>query len=148
MSTQRIKFCPLCDNKYYHKLINNESNLHDRKEDTPLETLVYYCRVCGHQDENITGACVLNIQYASSTGDGSNANYEYVINRYTKYDPTLPHIQIPCPNEECKSNRRKDGAITDNNTDAVYIRYDHVNMLHLYMCTDCEFVWKTHDVNA
>tara|TARA_Y100000389_G_C17193960_1_gene380261 strand:- start:262 stop:678 length:417 start_codon:yes stop_codon:yes gene_type:complete len=138
MSTQRIKFCPLCDNKYYHKLVDNKENGNND------QSLVYYCRVCGHQDENITGACVLNIQYDTTSGSGSNANYEYVINRYTKYDPTLPHIQIPCPNEDCKSNNNT----KDANTDAVYIRYDHDNMRHLYMCTDCDFVWKTHDVNT
>jgi hypothetical protein len=148
MSAQRIKFCPLCDNKYYHKLIDNvDAGNNNTKEEQNLETLVYFCRVCGHQDENITGACVLNIQYDTTTGSGSNANYEYVINRYTKYDPTLPHIQIPCPNEDCTSNTKNDSK-QDKNTDAVYIRYDHVNMRHLYMCTDCEFVWKTHDVNA
>jgi DNA-directed RNA polymerase subunit M/transcription elongation factor TFIIS len=130
MSAQQIQFCKICDNKYYHKLTEDDE-----------EALVYYCRVCGNQEDNIGGSCVLNIQYDNTN---TNTNYEQIVNKYTKYDPTLPHIHIPCPNDECKSNKTNAVEQKNNTTDAVYIRYDHVNMKHLYMCTACDHLWKTH----
>jgi DNA-directed RNA polymerase subunit M/transcription elongation factor TFIIS len=141
MSSQKIKFCPKCDNKYYHQVI------FESEEDK----LVYFCRVCGNQDDDdITGVCVLNIQY----DEKNKTNYENIINKYTKYDPTLPHINVPCPNLECKSNHTsstgeaadKNDSTTIKHTDAIYIRYNHENMKHLYMCVVCDYVWKTHEV--
>jgi DNA-directed RNA polymerase subunit M/transcription elongation factor TFIIS len=134
MSSQKIKFCPKCDNKYYHQVV------FDSEEE---DKLIYFCRVCGHQDDDdITGTCVLNIQY----DEKNKTRYENIINKYTKYDPTLPHINIPCPNIECKSNQVKENDSTVKHTDAIYIRYDHENMKHLYMCIECEYVWKTHEI--
>jgi DNA-directed RNA polymerase subunit M/transcription elongation factor TFIIS len=133
MSSQQIRFCPQCDNKYYHQVIS------DSEEDK----LIYFCRVCGNKDDNITETCVLNIQY----DEKNKTNYENIINKYTKYDPTLPHISIPCPNLECKSNHvNEKDSTTMKHTDAIYIRYDHENMKHLYMCVLCDFIWKTHEI--
>ncbi len=135
MSNQKIQFCPECDNKFYHQLVDLDDN--------NKEILVYICRVCGNKDDQINGACVLNIQYDNSA---SNNNYEHVVNKYTKYDPTLPHISIPCPNEECSSNKaNRVSNQTAPSTDALYIRYDNDNMKHVYMCTSCDFIWKTHE---
>lgn len=154
MSAQKIRFCPVCDNKYYHQLSSVTNTVNDGKKDkkektsdtndVELDRLVYSCRVCGHEDENFIGACVLNIQYDSKKAD--NTNYQNIVNRYTKHDPTLPHIEIPCPNEECKTNKNNDPKAKAAYTDALYIRYDNVQMKHLYLCTVCDFIWKTHDV--
>jgi hypothetical protein len=157
MSAQKIRFCPVCDNKYYHQLStitntakeNNKDGMEaigNKNEDgtIDMDRLVYSCRVCGHEDENFIGACVLNIQYDNKSADSTN--YQNIVNRYTKFDPTLPHIEIPCPNEECKTNKNNDPTAKAAYTDALYIRYDNIQMKHLYLCTTCDFIWKTHDV--
>ena len=124
-SYQTIRFCDSCENKLYHFVDN--------------DTLVFMCRVCGKKkDIGNDTMCVLNIEYNVEGG----STYEYVVNKYTKYDPTLPHISVPCPNEECKTNTNSD---KETITDAVYLRYDDVNMKHLYLCTVCDCTWKTND---
>jgi len=130
MSTsQSIRFCNYCDNKYYHKI--------DEKND-----LIYYCRVCGIEDATITtkGLCVLDTQFESISGE--NKQFDHLINRYTKLDPTLPHIHIPCPNLTCST--KTDAANPNKLTDAVYLRYDDNAMKHLYICTICDFTWKSN----
>lgn len=117
---QTIRFCTQCDNKYYHQISNDE--------------LIYYCRICGHKDLNMTkdGLCVLNTQY-----HGHNNAFEHVVNRFTKFDPTLPHIYLKCPNDKCETNKDKEVA------DVVYLRYDNHDMRYIYLCTTCNYTWKT-----
>jgi len=64
------------------------------------------------------------------------------VNKYTKYDPTLPHINIKCPNDNCKTNTTNN---PENVTDAIYLRYDNTQLKFLYICTepDCNYKWKT-----
>ena len=128
-SYQTIRFCPDCDNKFYHKVDD--------------EQLMYYCRVCGKEDKDNSqvSSCVLNIQYNK---EGSKP-LEFIVNKYTKHDPTLPHINIPCPNEKCKSNKSNENVL-EKFTDAVYIRYDNAHMRHLYLCTICDQTWKTNEI--
>jgi aspartate carbamoyltransferase regulatory subunit len=55
-------------------------------------------------------------------------------------DPTLPRINnILCPNAECKTNTE------DVPREIIYIRYDNVNMKYVYLCSECDVVWKTED---
>ena len=124
---QQIRFCEDCDNKLYHLIENN--------------SLVYFCRVCGKKDVTLSTSshCVLSIQM---DGNDTSDLYEHLIHKYTKHDPTLPHIFIPCPNESCVSNVSKEGSSTESFKDAVYIRYDNQHMKHLYLCTKCDFKWK------
>jgi DNA-directed RNA polymerase subunit M/transcription elongation factor TFIIS len=66
-------------------------------------TLIYYCRNCGHEDKTLstTNICVSDIQLRTS-----EKKYTHIVNEYTKYDPTLPRINtIKCPNQECSSNQ-------------------------------------------
>lgn len=121
---QTIRFCEKCDNKYYHQIQDDQ--------------LIYFCRVCGHKDLSITseGLCVLNTQYHTS----SNQAFEHVVNRYTKYDPTLPHITLKCPNEKCDLNQGEAASVA---ADVVYLRYDKHEMKHIYICTTCNYSWKT-----
>jgi DNA-directed RNA polymerase subunit M/transcription elongation factor TFIIS len=116
-----IRFCSKCDNKYYH-------SIEDKK-------LKYYCRVCGHTEHNISkeALCVLETQF-----NQEKYHFDHIINRYTKNDPTLPHIYLRCPNDICKTNENKE----HNVTDAIYIRYDNINLKYLYICTVCDFKWK------
>lgn len=124
-STQTIRFCEYCENKLYHTIESSKES----------DSLTYFCRVCQKTNNDIIqdGICVLNIQYEG------NQEFENITNKYTKYDPTLPHIELPCPNEKCKTKNN-----ADSKSDIIYLRYDNVNMKHLYMCTTCDITWKSN----
>ena len=79
---------------YYLKISDEDGNIGD--------TLIYYCRNCGHEDTTLstTNICVSNMQLLTS-----EKKYTHIVNEYTKFDPTLPRINtIKCPNQECSSN--------------------------------------------
>lgn len=123
-SSQSIRFCGNCENKLYHTIEN--------------DLLSFYCRVCGTTEKIINeGVCVLNIQYDQNKSDKP---FEQIVNKYIKHDPTLPHLVLPCPNEKCKTNES-----ATKQSDILYLRYDNINMKHLYMCTECDFTWKTNE---
>ena len=85
---------------YYLKISDDEEE---------KNTLIYYCRNCGHEDKSITAenVCVSETQLRRS-----EKKYSQMVNEYTKYDPTLPRINtIKCPNHECISNNA--GAVQD-----------------------------------
>jgi DNA-directed RNA polymerase subunit M/transcription elongation factor TFIIS len=85
---------------YYLKIQDEDGKIGD--------TLIYYCRNCGHEDKTLstTNVCVSDIQFRTS-----EKKYTHIVNEYTKYDPTLPRINtIKCPNQECSSNKMGGGA--------------------------------------
>ena len=127
MSIASIRFCTQCDNKNYHRIAE--------------DTLVYYCRVCGFQDPNISNEalCVLDTQIQTGV-----QNFDHIVNRYTKFDPVLPHIYVRCPNDVCKTNNDSDKS--KQITDAIFIRYDDSKLKYLYICTECDTKWKTDDI--
>ncbi len=97
-----MKFCSECQNMYYIKINGEDAN-----------TLVYYCRFCGHEDNEPTddGVVVLRTEYKKT-----EQQFSHMINRYIKHDPTLPRItNVKCPNEGCKSNGA--GEKSHNSTD-------------------------------
>jgi DNA-directed RNA polymerase subunit M/transcription elongation factor TFIIS len=128
---------------YYIKINGDDAN-----------TLVYYCRFCGHEDNEPTddGVVVLRTEYKKT-----EQQFSHMINRYIKHDPTLPRItNVKCPNEGCKSNGSSDksyGASASGGHDStqvhessvIYLRYDDENMKYLYICTTCDTSWKTDD---
>jgi DNA-directed RNA polymerase subunit M/transcription elongation factor TFIIS len=123
-----MKFCTQCDNMYYIAISDSDSN-----------KMEHYCRNCGHKDEIISeeGMCVLKTQLKKG-----GQSFNHIINPYTKLDPTLPRIyNIKCPNDACKTNDES------NKTPAeiIYMRYDDDNMKYLYICVECDKVWKTDD---
>lgn len=94
-----MKFCSECHNMYYLKISDIEGEISN--------TLIYYCRNCGHEDATIgqESICVSDIQLKRS-----EQKYTHMVNEYTKYDPTLPRINsIKCPNQECASNTMNGG---------------------------------------
>jgi len=204
-----MKFCSECHNMYYLKISDIEGEISN--------TLIYYCRNCGHEDATIgeESICVSDIQLKRS-----EQKFTHMVNEYTKYDPTLPRINsIKCPNQECASNTMSGGggsvsgsgkkaatakslkkyvdsanksaadakasaqeaektlkaieeeekaieeeekeeeqkqkkssladnkivdyAITKENREVLYIRYDDINMKYVYVCVHCNTTWKT-----
>jgi len=123
-----MHFCSQCHNMYYLKVTAEDAN-----------SLVYYCRNCGHTDNAPTTEtiCVSTTELKKN-----DQKYTHIINEYTKFDPTLPRINtIKCPNNECSSN--KDGG--EESREVIYIRYDDINMKYIYLCTHCDKMWKTID---
>ena len=131
----KMKFCIKCDNMYYIKIKDDNEN-----------QLTYYCRNCGYVDETITeeGTCVLNTTLTEETVQ----SHEHIINKYTKLDPTLPRIyNIKCPNSNCPANTSEVSShiADENQNEIIYIRYNEQDMKYLYLCTNCDFVWKTNE---
>lgn len=100
-------------------------------------SIVYYCRNCGHENKNIS----LDSVTISKTSFKHNAQkYNSIINKYTKMDPTLPRINtIKCPNQSCSSNESG----KEKEREIIYLRYDDINMNFVYMCSTCDTVWNT-----
>lgn len=123
-----MNFCNNCNNMYYIKL-----------EEEDCDKIVYYCRNCGNVDDKIldVNKCILE-ENINKTED----KYNIHINKYTKLDITLPRINyIKCPNSLCESNT--DG-FDSSKKEIIYIRYDNIAMKYLYLCSHCDFIWKTN----
>ena len=123
-----MHFCSVCKNMYYIQINTDNTNQLD-----------YYCRHCGNKDSLLASenVCVSRTQIKKST-----SSYEHIINKYTKYDPTLPHTNsMKCPKETCVCNDTSSKV----ETDIIYVRYDDDNMKYLYICTHCDTIWKTDD---
>ena len=123
-----MHFCKNCSNMYYIK----------SEQDNP-DKIIYYCRNCGDTDNNliIDNNCIMKENIKKQED-----KYNIYINKYTKLDITLPRIKhIKCPNEECKSNASD---FDNENKEIIYIRYDNTNMKYLYLCSHCDYTWKTY----
>lgn len=118
-----MHFCSQCSNMYYIRI----------NEDDPNK-LVYYCRKCGNKDSLLASE---NICVSKTQIKKSEQSFNHIINKYTKYDPTLPRINnILCPNSDCSTNK------DDKEREIIYIRYDDVNMKYVYLCSHCDTVWQ------
>jgi len=92
-----MHFCIQCSNMYYIRLSEEDPN-----------SIVYYCRNCGHENKNIT---LDSVTISRTNFKSSKQKYNSIINKYTKMDPTLPRINtIKCPNQACKSNQEHEHA--------------------------------------
>ena len=121
-----MHFCNICSNMYYIRINADDPN-----------KLVYYCRKCGNEDTTLASE---NICVSRSQIKKSEQSFNHIINKYTKFDPTLPRINnIKCPNSDCVTN--KEG----KEREIIYIRYDDVNMKYVYLCCDCDTVWRINE---
>lgn len=121
-----MHFCSICFNMYYIRINSDNPN-----------QLVYYCRNCGNEDKLLA---VENVCVSKTQIKKNEQSFNHIINKYTKLDPTLPRINnILCPNKDCITNTK------EAEREIIYIRYDDVNMKYVYLCSECEFVWKTND---
>lgn len=128
----RMHFCSVCANMYYISV-------------TPENELQYYCRNCGNIDETIASEniCVskVNVKQTAMT-----TTFSQMVNKYTKYDPTLPRIHtMRCPNDECPSHRdhHASSSAKPNKSEIIYIRYDDTNLKFVYLCAKCDKIWNT-----
>tara|TARA_B100000965_G_C18971530_1_gene489962 strand:- start:66 stop:455 length:390 start_codon:yes stop_codon:yes gene_type:complete len=129
-----MHFCQECDNMYYIKIHGDDSN-----------QLTYYCRNCGFEDNTITKD---NICVSKTLLHKETQQFNHIINDYTKYDPTLPHISnIDCPNNDCICNKPKNDDMDDDTVknDIIYIRYDDSNLNYIYLCTYCNSSWTNNN---
>ena len=134
-----MKFCENCNNMFYVGISDQDSN-----------KLIYYCRHCGNksnQDAIEKNIVILNTQIKKT-----EQNFSHIVNKYTKYDPTLPRIKnVHCPNPECETNKsveeRPSSAESGvkGSTEVIYMRYDDDNLKYLYICTACDTTWKTQN---
>jgi len=123
-----MHFCDKCENMYYIKISEEKK-----------DALVYYCKKCGNEDTNVNedNMCVLNTNFKKK-----DTKYKHIINKYTKFDPTLPRAKnMKCPNEKCKSNS-KDMSKKEN-SEIIYMRYDNTNIKYVYLCSICDSTWTT-----
>ena len=119
------------------------------------EALVYYCRHCGHETSFLEGQGVASGGMPAEGEDTSQLtcvsktwvkntepSFQYIVNKYTKMDPTLPHTnKMLCPNADCATNKK--GGDKEMERDIIYIRYDDINIKYLYLCSTCDTTWKT-----
>lgn len=123
-----MHFCTICDNMYYIRIDTSNPN-----------QLVYYCRKCGNHDSQLA---VKNVCVSRTQLKKTEQTFSYIINKYTKLDPTLPRINtILCPNTDCATNAMEKPA----KREIIYIRYDDTNMKYVYLCSECDNVWQITD---
>ena len=112
-------------------------------DEANINNLTYYCRFCGNKDDQVAkeGVVVLKTQYKQS-----EQKFNHMVNKYTKFDPTLPRkTSMKCPNEQCNDQSAAAAASASTGSDIIYLRYDDENMKYLYICSNCNFTWKTDD---
>ena len=123
-----MNFCSTCYNMFYIKL-----------EQENCDKIIYYCRNCGNTDDKLLdiNKCILKENIIKSED-----KYNIHINKYTKLDITLPRINyIKCPNETCVTNKED---FDSNKKEVIFMRYDDTSMKYLYLCSHCDFIWKTN----
>lgn len=124
-----MHFCGVCSNMYYIRIDGEDPN-----------KLVYYCRNCGNEDSMLTSE---NVTVSKVNMTAGEKNFEHIIHKYTKLDPTLPRInKILCPNASCDTNLE---GFDPKNREIIYIRYDNINIKYVYLCSSCDTVWKAVD---
>jgi DNA-directed RNA polymerase subunit M/transcription elongation factor TFIIS len=100
-------------------------------EDDP-KSLTLYCRNCGDTEKNTTESICIH------KTDTEISEVRDTINQYTKLDPTLPRIRkMKCQNEQCPTNEE-----SGHPAEIILIRYDHINLKYIYLCSTCDYTWK------
>lgn len=124
-----MHFCKKCENMYYIRL-----------EDSDSSKLIYYCRKCGDENDLISED---NMCVSFTNLKREENKYYHIVNKYTKFDPTLPRINnIECPNEECSSRAENPNERSKN--EIIYMRYDNEDIKYVYICVNCDCLWTTN----
>lgn len=126
ITIKEMHFCSVCSNMYYIRINSENTN-----------QLVYYCRKCGNEDKLLA---IENVCVSKTLVKKTDQSFNHIINKYTKLDPTLPRVNtILCPNTDCLTNTE------EKEREIIYIRYDDANMKYVYLCSECDTVWKTNE---
>lgn len=121
-----MQFCPQCNNMFY---------LHINEKD---ESIFHFCRNCGTVDYNNVSTI-----YDYDTSQVNKFKHINIINKYTKFDPSLPVINtITCPNDSCISNTSSPGERPEPHIK--FIKYDDENVKFLYICYHCDKTWTNN----
>ena len=122
-SESSLRYCPVCENYLYMQV------------DAESQELRRVCRKCGFKEEDAKGGLVMEMMIQQKSSEG----YKILLNEFTRKDPRLPHIRknITCPNTVCDSNRG------GKEPDVIYIKYDVVNLMYLYICDICGEQWHS-----
>lgn len=136
-------FCSACENMMHMRLSANEGGDADAASSSDAQ-LEYLCPHCGEVKKmTSTNVDDTHMVYSKDYEYTSTETEVDLINEYTKYDPTLPTIRIlPCPNEGCASNAADVERRAER--DIIYIRYNHKDLLYIYMCRLCNTTWKSN----
>ena len=120
-----LRYCPVCDNYLYMQV------------DAESQELRRICRKCGFKEDDAKGGLVMEMMVQQKSSEG----YKILLNEFTRKDPRLPHIRsnITCPNTVCDSNKG------GKNPDVIYIKYDNVNLMYLYICDICGDQWHSRN---
>lgn len=114
-----MNFCKICDNMLYMRISTDGDN-----------KITKYCRNCCNNDDVTEIDPCLYKNHSEET----TLYLKSLVNKFTPYDPTLPHSkEIPCPNPSCSNKETND---------VVYLKYNKKDMKYLYLCCDCLTVWK------
>ena len=124
-----MKFCENCENMFYIHIDEKNAN-----------NLNYFCRHCGNLKDDLEGSlCIINTNV-----NKSDTSFEYIVNEFTKLDPTLPRVNnVVCPNSECSTNPQEGEDLKER--EIIYIRYNNTDMKYLYLCSTCDHIWKADD---
>ena len=121
-----MRFCSNCQNMYYLQV-----------EATESQSLILFCRQCGNKDSNLSND---DLTISKILIKKSEQSFHHIINKYTKFDPTLERRHdILCPNDSCNTNLKSQA----NERDVVYIRYDETNMKYVFLCCICDTIWNS-----
>jgi DNA-directed RNA polymerase subunit M/transcription elongation factor TFIIS len=115
-----MKFCGKCSNMFYTQVAEDGAGI------------VYYCRQCGNSDTDVDAD-----DMCLATAGGGNGKDFHRINRFTKFDPTLPRTnKMKCPHPDCGQDK-------DTPSNIIYIKHNDVEMKFVYMCCVCDTHWTT-----
>jgi len=118
-----MEFCPHCENKLY--MVNKQKEDSDKDKHDSLDEIVLFCKNCFFEKE--FDRQTSNILYETQYKLDDQLYFHYLINEYTKFDPTLPLIMTPCPS--C------------NHQEVVYLKYKKSELKYIYLCKECDHYW-------
>jgi DNA-directed RNA polymerase subunit M/transcription elongation factor TFIIS len=108
-------------------------------DDKNANKLIYFCHNCGNEDQYLANTNI-SVSKTVVKKQKQAQGFDNIVNKFTKLDPTLPRVtNILCTNINCKTNTNTNG---ENKREVIYMRYDDVNMKYIYLCCECDAVWK------
>ena len=138
-----MKFCAVCDNLLQMQIGEVDNTESAKSSNVPLKLFCKHCPYTLDVDQSQESVNTHHQQLFNPCMYRSNYSSNHplylsrgVVNKYTIFDPTLPRIKMPCPNDACASN-------TDStcSPEVLFVRYDDQDMRHMYLCTHCRQCW-------